>query len=140
MPVDRLVKRAGNAVHGRKKQIAEALPGQRAVGKAVVEQLLHGGLGIGQRHDAVADIARRQHSQILAQHAGAAAVVGDGDDGGDILRVGLQAPQHGGQAVPAADGRDARLPAVGLIEPDLFGQFYHRAYLLPISRWLSVAA
>ena len=139
-PVDRLVKRAGNAVHGRQEQIAEALPGQRAVGKAVVEQLLHGGLGIGQRHDAVADIARRQHPQILAQHAGAAAVVGDGDDGGDILRVGLQAPQHGGQAVPAADGCDARLSAVGLIEPDLFGQFCHRAYLLPISRWLSVAA
>ena len=57
-----------------------------------------------------------------------------------IFFVGLQAPQHGGQAVPAADGRDARLPAVGLIEPDLFGQFCHRAYLLPISRWLSVAA
>ena len=40
----------------------------------------------------------------------------------------------------AADCGNARLPAVRLIEPDLFGQFCHRAYLLPISRWLSVAA
>jgi len=58
----------------------------------------------------------------------------------DDARVLVQAAQHGGQPVSAADGRDARLPAVRLIEPDLFCKIRHSNHLLPISRWLSVAA
>lgn len=138
--VDRFVEGAGNAVHGRQKQVAEALACKAPIGKAVIEQLLHGRLRIGKRHNTVADIARRKHSEVLPEHTGAAAVVRDGHDRGDIPRIGLQAAQHGGQPVSAADGRDARLPAVRLIEPDLFCKIRHSNHLLPISRWLSVAA
>ena len=132
--VYRFVKRTGNAVHGSQKQIAEALPGKAALGKAVVEQLLHGRLGIGKRHDAVADIARRQHAEILPQHAGAAAVVCDGHNGGNVLRIGLQAAQHGGQTMPAADGGDPRRAAARLIQADLFRKVGHGTHLLPMSR------
>ena len=93
----------------------------------------------GQLIDLVAG-GMRKHSEVLPEHTGAAAVVRDGHDRGDIPRIGLQAAQHGGQPVSAADGRDARLPAVRLIEPDLFCKIRHSNHLLPISRWLSVAA
>src|ERR1022692_111151 len=41
---------------------------------------------LAERHHAVAHIARRQHVEFAAQPAGAAAVVGDRDDGGDFER------------------------------------------------------
>ena len=134
------VKAGHDAVQGRQKQVAEALACKAPIGKAVIEQLLHGRLRIGKRHNTVADIARRKHSEVLPEHTGAAAVVRDGHNRGDIPRTGLQAAQHGGQPVSTADGRDARLPAVRLIEPDLFCKIRHSNHLLPISRWLSVAA
>ena len=94
--VNRFVERAGNAVHRRQKQIAKTLPGKASVSKAVIEQLLHGWFRVGKRHDAVADITRWKHAEILPEHTGAAAVVRYGDDGCNILRIGFQTPQHGG--------------------------------------------
>jgi hypothetical protein len=37
-----------------------------------------------ERDHAVADVARREHVQVFAEAAGGAAVVGDGDDGGEL--------------------------------------------------------
>ena len=76
-PVDRLVKRAGNAVHGRQEQIAEALPREATLGEAVVQQLAHRLFRVGQRQNAAPDVAGRQHAEILAQRAGASVRVGE---------------------------------------------------------------
>ena len=92
-PLHSLVKGTGNAVHSRKEEVSEALTGQGAFRKAVIEQLLHGWLRVGQRHNAVADIAGRQHPEILPEHSGAAAVVGDGHDGRYVLCIALEAAQ-----------------------------------------------
>ena len=45
--------------------------------------------------------------QLTAQHPAAAAIVGNGDDGGDVAAIALQATQEGGQAGTAADGHNA---------------------------------
>mgnify|MGYP006885918824 CR=1 FL=1 len=74
-----LVKAGHDAVQGRQKQVAEALACKAPIGKAVIEQLLHGWLRVGQRHNAVADIAGRQHPDVPPQHTAAAAVVRHGD-------------------------------------------------------------
>ena len=105
-----LVEGVGDAVEGGQNQVAEGLPRQtpRVLGEAVRQQLRHDGLGVGQRLHTVADVPRRGHSQVLAQHAGPAAVVGHGDDGGQVFGIALQSPQHGAQARPAADGDNPR--------------------------------
>ena len=51
------------------------------------------------------DAAVERMSQVLAQYAGAAAVIRHRDDGGDVFCVLLQAAEHGGKTVPAADHR-----------------------------------
>ena len=62
----------------------------------------------GQRHP---QVAGRQHAELAAQPPRRAAVVGDGDDGGQVVddQVGdeqAQRLQGGGQAVAAAEGDD----------------------------------
>ena len=113
--VDRLVKRAGNAVHRSKKEVSKALPGKASLGKSVIEQLLHRRLRICKRHDAVSDVARRQHAEVLSEHAGASAVVCDGDDRRNKFCIALESAQHRRQTVPAADGNDVRHAFFGLI-------------------------
>ena len=101
----RHIKGRGDAVHGGQKEVPEALPGQGAFRKAVVQQLAHERLRVGQRLHTVADIPRRRHAQVLAQHAGPAAVIGHCHHGGEVFRIVLQSPQHGGKAVSAANDR-----------------------------------
>ena len=76
--------------------------------EAVLEQLAHQRLGVGERRDAVADVADRRDAELLAQHAGRAAVVGDRHDRGEVARVLLEAAQERRQAGPAADRHDPR--------------------------------
>ena len=99
-----MVEGIGNPVERCQQQIAKGLPGQAAFGKAVAQKLLHDRLHIGQGLHTVADIARRGHAQFLTQHAGAAAVVCHGNDGSQVVRLGLQTAQHGGKSGTAADG------------------------------------
>ena len=106
-PAHRRVEGRGNAVEGRQEKVPEALPGQGPLREAVVHQLAHQGLGIGQGLHAVADVPRRRHAKILPQAAGAAAVVRHRHDGGEVFRVVLQAPQHGGKTVATANGSNA---------------------------------
>jgi hypothetical protein len=40
---------------------------------------------LGERDHAVADVAGREHLEVFAEPAGRASVVGDGDDGGEIV-------------------------------------------------------
>ena len=51
--------------------------------KPIVEELADGRFGIGERDQAVPDIARGGNIEVLADAAGAAAIVGDGHDRGD---------------------------------------------------------
>ena len=80
---DGLVERVAHAVERGEKEIAEALAAQRAVLKPIGEQGLHRRLGVRKRLQTVADVAGREHTELLPEHAAAAAVVHHGDDGGD---------------------------------------------------------
>ncbi|SPE30603.1 hypothetical protein SBA2_520011 [Acidobacteriia bacterium SbA2] len=68
---------------GRQKQIAEAVAAQAvARGKAVVEELSEETFVFSQRHHAVADVARRENSEVAPQTAGASPLVSHRDNRG----------------------------------------------------------
>ena len=82
----------------------------------------------GQRHP---QVAGRQHAELAAQPARRAAVVGHGDDRGQVVDdVARSARQRRGQAVAAAE-RDHRLDAVGARVG---------AHSRPRSRWTTPAS
>ena len=81
-----------------------------AVLEAVLEEGAHQRLRLGEGGDAVAHVSRREHAHVLAQAAGGAAVVADGDDGGEVGGVLLEAEELG-EAGAAADRDDARAAA-----------------------------
>ena len=91
---------------------AEGLAALEAETEELREELLF----LGQSDDAVADVARRQHPEFLAQDAGAAAFVGDGDDRAEPfdrphsvgVDVSLQAAEQRREAGAAADGDDVQ--------------------------------
>ena len=66
------------------KEIAQIVAAQSvAAGKAVIEELGEKLFVLGERHQAVADVAGRKNAEIAPQAAGTAALVGDGDDGSE---------------------------------------------------------
>ena len=138
----RLLKGAGHPVQRGQNQVAEGLPRQHPLGKAVGEQALHDGLRVGQGLHTVADVPRRRHTNIPPEHAGASPVVGHRDHGGEIFGVFFQSPQHGRKAGAAADGDDLGPPLPQLGVGD--GVQHNKCLLLgqdqlrPMSRWLSV--
>ena len=60
-----------------------------------------------ERDQAAAEIAGRGHVEVAPQPAGAAAVVGDAHDRGDLPRVLADGAQRDRQAVPSAERNDA---------------------------------
>jgi hypothetical protein len=101
--------------HRRDQQVADGVPresraiGARAVvGEAVLEDLVHHRLRVGQRRDAVADVAHRRDPELGPQHARRPAIVGDRDHGGQVARVLLQPAQQRRQPGPPADRHDPR--------------------------------
>ena len=76
--------------------------------EAVAEEVAHERLRVGQRGDAVPDVADGRDAELLAQRAGRAAVVGHGHDRGEVARVLLEAAQERREAGPAADRDDPR--------------------------------
>ena len=81
-------------------------PGARR--EAVLHELGHQRLGIGEGGNAVSNVAGRDDPELLAQPPAAPTVVGDGHDGRDIGAVALQAAQQRREPGPAADGHDPR--------------------------------
>ena len=75
-----------------------------AVLEAVLEELGDQRLGIRQGGNTIAHVARRQDPKLSTQHARTTAVVGNGDDCGEVVGVLLEAAQQGGKPMPAADG------------------------------------
>ena len=107
--VQRLFHVARDLRHGSDEEIAEAVPLElRAALEAILEELLHQGLRIGKRDEAVPQIARRNDSQLFPEPARRAAVVGDRHDRRHVARRLLDAAQQHGKPVPAADDRDLR--------------------------------
>ena len=76
---------AGDVGERGKKEIAEVVADQAASGvETILEQAAEQGFVLGKRDHAIANIARGKNAIFAAQAAGAAAVIGDGDDGGEI--------------------------------------------------------
>jgi len=57
----------------------------------------------GERDHAVADVAGGKHFEVFAETAGGATVVGDGDDGGEVVDEAGVGAEDGGDA--AVEGR-----------------------------------
>ena len=94
------------------EQVAERVPAERAVaGEAVLQHVAPGLAPLalaaqrGQRHP---QVAGGQHAELVAQPAGRAAVVGDRDDGGDLVGDVAQRGERRGQAVAATQRGDDR--------------------------------
>ncbi len=117
---------AGDLGERGEEEVAEAVAFEVAVGEAVLEEAREQVLVLRERDHAVADVAGGQHVQVFAQAAGGTAVVGDGDDGGEVADeagqgvgdrqragrgggVALEAAQQRGEAGAATDGDDAKL-------------------------------
>ena len=114
------------------EEVAEAVALEVALVEAVLEEPGEQVLVFGEGDHAVADVAGGKHLEVFAEAAGGAAVVGDGDDGGEVADeagsvvrrrgvaerrraslagcgdVALEAAQQGGEAGAAADGDDAQ--------------------------------
>ena len=75
---------AGDIGECGEEKIAEAVAFEVAMLKAILKEFGEQMLILGEGDHAVAHIAGREHLEVFAQTAGGAAVVGDGDDGGEV--------------------------------------------------------
>ena len=85
-----------NRIHAFLEDITKGVPFEATLGvttalprrlEAVFEEAGNQRVGIGQRGDALTEIARRQQAQLAPQPSGRAAVIADGDHGGEIAGV-----------------------------------------------------
>ena len=107
--LQRLFHVARDLRHGGDEEVAEAVSLEfRTALKAILEELFHQRLRIGERDETVPEIARRDDAEFLAQPSRRAAVVGDRHDRRHIARRLLDAAQEHGKPVSAADDRDLR--------------------------------
>ncbi len=121
-------------VRAATKRLPKLWPSRSPCGEAVLEELREEVLVLGEGDEAVADVAGGKHVEVFAETAGGAAVVGDGDDGGELAdeggemlerRVGdgggasgrgdegLESAEERGEAGSAADGDDSKLARGG---------------------------
>jgi len=76
---------SGDVSEGGEEEIAEIVAAEAASRlEAILEETAEEGFVFGKRDHAVANVAGRKDAIFAAQASGAAAVVGDGDDGGEI--------------------------------------------------------
>ena len=111
---------AGDVSERGEEEIAEIVADEAAAGvEAILEEAAEKSFVLAESDHAVADVAGRKDAIFAAQAAGAAAVVGDGDDGGEagdgmlgfdfVAAAGdeiLEAAQQRGKAGAAAEGDD----------------------------------
>ena len=95
--------------------LAEAVPFQSAAAREAVLEQARDERFIGRKCDhAIAYVAGRKDVELATQTTGAAAVVGDGDDCGQLnaartfSNVSFQPSQQRGEAASAADRDDAQ--------------------------------
>src|SRR5712692_8568147 len=113
---------AGDVRQRGKEKIAEIVADEAATGvKTILKKAAEEGFIFRKSDHAVADVAGREDAILAAQATGTAAVIGDGDDGGEIgdgalgagVFVGsaddefLEAAEERGEAGAAAKSNDA---------------------------------
>ncbi len=94
--------------------------------EAVLEQSCQQWLLGGECRQTVADVSGGQHPEFPTEHAAAAAVISNGDDGGDVTAVALEAAQQGGETGAPSDGDDVR----AAVQPALGSQGIHQNRVL----------
>ncbi len=95
-----LAKISGNVSQRGEKEIAKVMAGKAASRlEAILEEAAQQGFILRKRDHAVADVAGREDTVLAAKATGAAAVVSDGDNGGEVG----DRPLAGGMPVVAAD-------------------------------------
>ena len=141
-PVERLDVVAEQLPQADDQQVADDVAAHLAVaGEAVLEHPRPGVAPLvvaAERRQRHPQVTRRQDAELAAQPARRAAVVGDGDDGGEVVDDEVvdqpaQRGERGVQAVAAAEGDD-RLGAVTLTPARGPGATARAAYPLVASR------
>jgi hypothetical protein len=95
-----LAKISSNVSQSGEKEIAKVVAGKATPRlEAILEEAAEQGFILRKRDHAIADVARREDTVLAAKAAGAAAVIGDGDNGGEVG----DRPLAGGLPVVAAD-------------------------------------
>lgn len=146
--VERLHMVAELLPQGDDQQIADRVLVQLALGlEAVLDDT---GPGLppvvvpAERGERLAQIPGRQHAQLLAEPAAGAAVVGDGDHGGQVPGDAAQRGERGGEPHPAAQRDDLRLGAAP--DPARYQPYPPRlggaaaCHSRPMSRWTSTVS
>ena len=121
---DGLAEVAGDGSQGGQEKIAEAMAFEpRPFDETMLKQAGEQGLVFRERDDAVANVSRRKHVELLAEASAGAAVVADRDHGAEFAdfrlagrcqgapaagHVTLESLQQGREAGAAADGDDAQ--------------------------------
>ena len=78
-------KIAGNVRERGEKEVAEVMADEAASGvETILEKAAEQGFVLRKGDHAVADVTRRENAVFAAKAAGASAVIGNGDDGGEI--------------------------------------------------------
>src|SRR5438132_11198376 len=80
----RVLEVSGDVGHGHDEEVPEGMAVERSLLEAVVEELLHQGLGIRQSDEALTKIAGRQDPVSVTQPSPRAAVVGHSEDRREI--------------------------------------------------------
>ena len=103
--LNRLLEVAFDLGHGGNQQVADRVPTKvaRVVLEAVLQQGGHRAFGVGERNQAVANVAGRENPKLLAQSARRAAVVRYSHDGDDVGGIAFDTAQHSGQSCTTTD-------------------------------------
>jgi hypothetical protein len=128
-------KVTGHMGEGGKEEITEIVSGETTAGvKAILKETAEQGFVLGERDHAIADVAGGEHAIFAAEAAGAATVIGDGDDGGKIrdgpFRRGmliaaadnmfLQTAEQRGETGAAAESDDAQAGGMAFLDASVF--------------------
>ncbi len=117
------VERADHLGQRGQEDVAEGVACELSAIEAVPEEPVHERLVLGQRDQAVADVARRRHREVAPQAAAGAAVVGQRDDRRDLRARELETAQEHGHAGAPAEADDAQLAAGTHAEPSSASSF-----------------
>ena len=123
--VNGLCEVSSDVGEGGDEEIAEGVAAELTLIETELEEAGEEVLVFGEGDHAVADVAGGEHVEVVAEPAGGASVIGDGDDGGEVVDdaggrfaggfggsggsrdVALEASEECGEAGASADGYDA---------------------------------
>ena len=109
---------------GCQEKVSQAVPRQFPfAAEAVLEDLLQHRFLVSQGHQTVPKIPGRNDSHFLPKPSGRAAVIGYGNDGGNIGCFILHSPEQHGQSMAAADGHHPESPGQLHAGQEFLGHF-----------------